>query len=133
MTEGNGQAPMGPTVGAGLSAVGGAGYRFDPDQIAELIPKWEELRDGLDDDYNSLREALRLAQPPSADAPAAQNAEATKNSIQLAIDHNRHMRSYAKTWIEQLRKANGTYIEQDDDTRRGLYDAGNSTNGSGLY
>ncbi|WP_037322893.1 flagellar protein FliT [Amycolatopsis thermoflava] len=133
MTEGNGQAPMGPTVGAGLSAVGGAGYRFDPDQIAELIPKWEELRDGIDDDQEQLRAALRLATPPSADPPAANNAQQIRASIQAAIEHNASLRSYAQAWVDTLRKANGTYQAQDEETRRGLQGAPDTGDDRGLY
>ncbi|MFD4194495.1 hypothetical protein [Amycolatopsis thermoflava] len=133
MTEGNGQASMGPTVGAGLSAVGGAGYRFDPDQIAELIPKWEELRDGIYQDYVQLQTAWSDATAPSPDQPAVQNANQTRASIQVAIAHNSAMYGYAQAWIDQLRKANGTYVEQDQRTGRGLYGNSGNTDGHGLY
>ncbi|MEU0509388.1 hypothetical protein [Amycolatopsis sp. NPDC006125] len=133
MTEGNGQVSLGPTVGAGLSAVGGAGYRFDPDQIAELIPKWEELRDGLDDDQARLNVAGLQASAPSADQPAQANALRISASIRAAIEHNASLRRYAQAWIDTLKKANGSYQEQDDETRRGLNRTTGAADGSGLY
>ncbi|UQS27369.1 hypothetical protein L1857_33525 [Amycolatopsis thermalba] len=133
MTEGNGQAPIGPTVGAGLSAAGGAGYRFDPDQIAALIPKWEEFRDDIYRDYVRLQTAWSDATAPSPDQPAVRNATQTQSSIKAAMDHNRAMLTYAQTWIDHLRKANGTYVEQDQEAGRGLYGDSSNTDGHGLY
>ncbi|MDQ0378999.1 hypothetical protein [Amycolatopsis thermophila] len=133
MTEGNRATPIGPTVGAGLSSVGGAGYRFDPEQIEALIPKWEELRDGLDDDQLQLQMAAQVTAAPSADAPAQNNARQISASIRAAIEHNANLRNYAQLWIDTLRKANGTYREQDDTALKGLYGAPDTPDGSGLY
>ncbi|GAB3565761.1 hypothetical protein GCM10027445_11550 [Amycolatopsis endophytica] len=132
MTDGNG-APIGPTIGAGLSAVGGAGYSFDPDQIAALIPKWEEFRDNIRDDYLKLQEAAAQVIAPSPDQPAIQNATQTLASVQAAIEHNRAMLNYAQSWIDNLKKANGTYTQQDQEATRGLYGNSGDTSGHGLY
>ncbi|OXM73307.1 MULTISPECIES: hypothetical protein [Amycolatopsis] len=129
-----GPAQIGPMVGAGLSFVGGAGYRFDPDQIAALIPKWEELLHGLDDDFQNLQLAWGSATAPSPDQPAAQNALATRSSIEAAMNHNRRMVSYASDWINALKRANGSYVEQEQHTGAGLYvDDQKDTSGHGLY
>ncbi|NIH87017.1 hypothetical protein [Amycolatopsis granulosa] len=133
MKEGDRAPTIGPTIGAGLTAVGGAGYHFDPDQIAELIPKWEELVNDLDSDFIALRLALQSANPPSADEPAAANAQAIRASLETATLHNRQMRQYADEWIRTLRKANGTYGNQEDRTGRGLHDSRADTSGNGLY
>jgi len=125
MTESNG-SPIGPTVGAGLGAVGGAGYNFDPDQIAALIPKWEALKDEIDADLATLQVASNHVQPPSSDQPAVTNARATAQSIDAAIQHSLTLRQYAESWIEQLQRANGTYVQYEDDTSGVL-------NGRGLY
>ncbi|GHF01606.1 hypothetical protein GCM10017786_38360 [Amycolatopsis deserti] len=116
-----GPARIGPMVGAGLSFVGAGGYRFDPDQIAALIPKWEAFLQDIDDDYQDLQRALSSATPPTADQPARQNADQTKASIQAAITHNERMKQYARDWINTLRLANGTYVEHEDHTGKGLY------------
>jgi len=132
MTESNG-SPIGPTVGAGLGAVGGAGYNFDPDQIAALLPKWEVFRDAIDEDLMRLRMAGQVAQAPSADPPATSNALRVNASIRAAMEHNAALRSYAQAWIDNLKKANGTYRTQDDTVLQGLQGAAETANGSGLY
>ncbi|NIH87013.1 hypothetical protein [Amycolatopsis granulosa] len=133
MNEGDRAPTIGPTAGAGLTAVGGAGYDFDPDQIAELIPKWEELRVGITQDQERLRVALRETTAPSADEPAQANALRIAASIQAAIDHNAILLDYAQSWIYMLKRANGTYQSQDDHTRSVLNRASGAADGSGLY
>jgi len=131
MTESNG-SPIGPTVGAGLGAVGGAGYNFDPDQIAALIPKWEALKDELQADLNELRNASYNVSPPTADPAAASNARATQESFSAAIEHNLHILDYAQKWVDKLREASGAYVQQDAETGAGLNNPG-SASGGGLY
>jgi hypothetical protein len=79
-----------------------------------------------------LDAAKEKANPPSPDKPAVQNARRTRASIQAAIDQNQAMQQYAQAWLDALHKANGTYVEHDQDTRKGLSDTGNATDGSGL-
>ncbi|NIH78380.1 hypothetical protein [Amycolatopsis viridis] len=133
MNEGERAHTIGPTVGAGLTAVGGAGYHFDPDQIAELIPKWEELVDDLDEDSQLLIAAGNLATSPSADQPAQDNLRKIDASIGAAIEHNLRLREYAQTWIDMLRRANGTYRQQDNEAQKGLAGPSEHPSGSGLY
>lgn len=128
-----GPAQIGPTVGAGLTFVGAGGYRFDPDQMAAVISKWEELKEDLDADYAQLSSALQACQPPSMDQPAVANTRAVYASVQAAMNHNRSMWDYARRWVDNLRKANGTYREQEDHTGTGLYGNGADTSGKGLY
>jgi len=132
MTESNG-SPVGPTVGAGLGRVGGAGYDFDPDQIAALIPKWEELRDAIDEDQQRLAIAAQHVKPPSQDAPAQENARRTAYSLAAASQHNLNLRNYAQAWIDALEKANGSYRDQDDAALGGLRRASGTADGAGLY
>ncbi|NIH87015.1 hypothetical protein [Amycolatopsis granulosa] len=133
MNEGSRASAIGPTVSAGLAAVGGAGYHFDPDQIAELIPKWEALRDGIDEDSQLLTAAGQAATAPSADLPAQDNLQRISTSIGAAIENNLRLREYAQTWIDMLRKANRTYQQQDDKAQKGLSGSSEHTSGSGLY
>ncbi|AIJ26278.1 hypothetical protein [Amycolatopsis methanolica] len=129
-----GPAQIDSMVGAGLSFVGGAGYSFDPDQIAALIPKWKELIEGLDDDFQKLQLAWGAVTAPSPDQPAVRNAAITQSSIEAAMTHNRQLVSYAGKWLDALKKANGTYVEQEQHTGAGLYvDDDQDTSGHGLY
>lgn len=110
----------------------GGGYHFDPETIAQRIKDWQQVLDDITADRLELENAKRYANAPSPDKPALRNAEATRNSIDAAIDQNMAMQQYAQAWLDALRKANGTYVEHDQDTGKGLSGAGSVTDGSAL-
>lgn len=110
----------------------GGGYHFDPQQIAAMIPKWQQELDAIKEDRDELEAARRKANPPSADTPASQNAKATRDSIQAAIDQNMLMQQYAEAWIKALSKANGTYVEHDQQTGDDLNNVGSAMDGHNL-
>lgn len=122
---------MGPQAHTAASGSGG-GYHFDPETIAQRIRDWEQVLDDINADELELRGAQNKIVAPSPDKPAAENAKATALSIQAAIDHNDSMRKYAQSWLDALRKANGTYVETDQDTGKGLSSAESATDGHGL-
>lgn len=128
-----------PTQWVGAASVApatpgsGGGYQFDPETIAKRITDWEQVIDGIKADEIQLRVAQTNVVPPSGDTPASANAKATFNSIQAAIDHNMSMRQYAQSWLDALHKANGTYVENDQDTGKGLSGAASATDGHGLF
>lgn len=111
---------------------GPGGYRFDPQTISDRIKDWQEVLDEIKKDEVELRAAWQSANPPSPDKPAAKNAQATRTSIQAAIDQNFAMQEYANKWIDTLRKANGTYVDHDHDISKGLQAGNSSTDGHGL-
>ncbi|GLY64358.1 hypothetical protein [Amycolatopsis taiwanensis] len=110
----------------------GSGYHFDAETIAQRIKDWQKVVDDITRDRFELEGAIRFANPPSPDKPALQNAQKTRESIQAAIDQNIAMRQYAQAWLDALHKANGTYVEHDQDTGKGLSGAGSATDGSKL-
>jgi ElaB/YqjD/DUF883 family membrane-anchored ribosome-binding protein len=99
---------------------GGGGYAFDPEVIAQKITQWEQLLHDLREDGRELDDAVNAVKPPSADQPAGEQAEATRQSIIAAIEHNVRMRKYARAYIDGLRKANGTYVQHDEEVAEGL-------------
>jgi hypothetical protein len=128
-------SPTGPPPPGkiGVAAPGtGGGYHFDPETIAQRITDWEQVLDGIKADEVNLRAAWQSANPPSPDMPAAKNAGATRTSIQAAIDQNIEMQKYAQVWIDALQKANGTYIEHNQETSKGLQHVNSATDGHGL-
>jgi hypothetical protein len=115
----------------GGGASGPGGYKFDAETIAAKITSWEQVRDAIRDDETKLRQAAQYATPPSGDQPAAQQVDATRNSINACADHNLKMQQYAQAYIDQLRKANGTYV-QHEESASDSFNGGTSGTGS-LY
>lgn len=110
----------------------GSGYHFDAETIAQRIKDWKQVLDDIKTDQLGLEAAWQSANPPSPDRPAFDNVQATRTSIQAAIQQNRAMQQYAQEWIAALQKANGTYVETDHDTSKGLPNTGSATDGSAL-
>jgi hypothetical protein len=110
----------------------GNGYQFDTETITKRITDWHHVLNDIKADEVELRLAQNNVIPPSPDKPAADNAKATLASIQAAIDQNFAMQQYAQAWLDALHKANGTYVEHDQDTRKRLSDTRSATDGSGL-
>jgi hypothetical protein len=104
----------------GGGASGPGGYKFDAETIAAKIKEWEQVRDKIAEDGLKLRLAAERVGPPSDDDPARQQTMDTAKSISAAADHNIKMSQYAQSYIDSLRKANGTYVEQEDHLS-GLY------------
>jgi hypothetical protein len=99
---------------------GGGGYAFDPEVIATKITQWEQLLDDLRADGRELRSAAGAVRPPSGDQPAHEQVEATTHSINAAWAHNLRMQQYAQAYIDALQKANGTYVQRDEEVAEGL-------------
>ncbi|MEV6909803.1 hypothetical protein [Amycolatopsis sp. NPDC051071] len=100
----------------GATPAGGAGYRIDPEALAAQIRTFEDLRSRSRDQYYKLINAAQGVTPPSPDAPAVSQAQATRVSLIKAADHNRAISMYAQGLLDALRKANGTYRQVDEDT-----------------
>jgi hypothetical protein len=110
------------------TTTGPGGYAFDPATIARRITDWEQVLDDIRNDETQLREAQRHANPPSADKPAARNAQDTRASIQAAIDQNTAMQRYVRQWIDALAKTGRTYAAHDQE----LSDGGSGADGRRL-
>lgn len=125
-----GLSPDEPTSG-GTGAQGPGGYKFDAETIAAKITQWEQIRDDIAKDGIGLEHASQALKPPSPDQPATEQSRATSLSIGAAAGHNFKMRQYAQAFIDALRKANGTYVQHDENVSSGLY---GDTSGTGdLY
>ncbi|MBN6035379.1 hypothetical protein [Amycolatopsis sp. 195334CR] len=93
-----------------------AGYTFDADALADRIRQLEDILGRVDDNNQMLSLAASTVVPPSQDGPAGAQAKATVMSIALAISHNKAMRDYAQAYLDQLCKAAGCYVAQEDET-----------------
>jgi hypothetical protein len=118
-------------TGGGSGAQGPGGYKFDAETIAAKITEWEQVRDDIAKDGARLNQAIQGLQAPSPDQPATDQTQATRMSISAAVEHNAKMQQYAQAYIDSLRKANGTYVENEENISGGLY---GDTSGTGtLY
>lgn len=111
--------PEAVNAGAALgSPFGGAGYKIDPEALAAHIRTFESIRDRSIVQRRKLMDAAQAAtNPPSLDEPAVNQAKSAAISIGVAADENQAIVEYAQGLIDALRKANGTYVQQDDDAR----------------
>ncbi|GAB3494072.1 hypothetical protein [Amycolatopsis cihanbeyliensis] len=114
-----------------VAASVGGGYLFDEETIAAKIREFENLRDQITEKYDELRQAAAACTPPSPDAPAVNQAKAAQESINKAAEHNKAMAEYAQSYIDALRKANGTYVEKEEDTAEVFKDRGEDGSSSG--
>jgi hypothetical protein len=107
-------------TGGGSGAPGPGGYKFDAETIAKKITEWQQVLSDLKRDGLGLQHAAQTIDPPSEDEPAVTQAEATRSSINAAVDHNKQMQKYASSYIAALQKANGTYVAQDENASSSL-------------
>jgi hypothetical protein len=111
------------TTGGG-GAQGPGGYKFDAETIAAKITQWEQVLLDLQKDGVSLQDAAQVVDAPSHDKPAKVQVEATRSSINAAVNHNDEMQQYALAYIRALQKANGTYTQHDQSVSDNLPDTG---------
>lgn len=91
------------------------GYKFDAETMSAKIRDFDDLKHEIDDKWTQLQFAAQAATPPSFDTPAVAQAKATRDSILKAADHNLAMSKYAKSLLDGLHRANGTYVAHDED------------------
>lgn len=94
----------------------GGGYRLDPDQLAAQITEWEDIVEEMKSIRDGIRNAGDVIYSPTADNPATSQAASAKRSIlQGGADYRAQIR-YAEGLIRSLRKAHGSYVEEDEET-----------------
>ena len=103
-----------------MDSAGPGGYRFEPETVAALISRREDVLHGLRSDQKVQEAALGSAQPPAPDPPAVQQARLAQASLQRMIDYNVSVRGQAYAYVNALKKANGTYIRHDADVADAL-------------
>jgi hypothetical protein len=105
----------GPPVGnTGVGPRVPGGYKFDAETIAARIIDWQQLHGDLVKDGTKLRQAIAVLNATSPDEPALLHAQAAENSVSAAIANNLEMQKYAMKYIENLQKANHTFVAHDE-------------------
>ena len=90
---------------------GGAGGHFtlSVPALNALIAQWTSVRDKIEASGDKLGIAANLVQPPADDTMSNAEADATRDSLRKAIEHNQAMRDYAQSYIDKLVKARNDY------------------------
>jgi hypothetical protein len=116
------------TTDASTGGTGGGGgpgsFQFSPEAISTLISQWEALYEEIRADGVTLRRAADGLLPPSPDQPATQQAQAAAISIAAAESDNLKKAQYAQNYIDALKKANGTYVQHEDDASTSITNTG---------
>lgn len=107
-------------AGFGAASSGGGGYQIEPEALDSLIRKFEDIHDRCAAQRDKLMSAAALATPPSPDEPAVNQARAARKSLMTAASENEGLATYAQGLVDALRKANGTYQQNEADTRHAL-------------
>ncbi|WP_133116277.1 hypothetical protein [Amycolatopsis antarctica] len=113
----------------------GGQFVFDAEQITAKLAEWEKIKGDIDTNVARLREAARLCEPPSHDPPAVGQAEATRRSMLVGVDHAQSMADYAQAFIDSLRMARDGYVAREETNtdamgKTGVEEDGGST---GIY
>lgn len=93
---------------------GPGGYKFKREVIDKKIIEWQTLREELQIDGQQIEQAFEAIQPPSADQPAKEQADAAKKSILAAREHNQKMQKYAELYIQALELAVAKYEHREE-------------------
>ncbi|TNC27465.1 hypothetical protein FG385_09090 [Amycolatopsis alkalitolerans] len=94
------------------------GYKFDPDQVQDVINKWQTLLDDVNED---IREAKTIAQVQAPGKEFASGDFIQKGagpSGDTLLQQHERMQEYITNYINALEKASGKIAQSDDEARQ---------------
>lgn len=119
------QGVFGPAGGAAAAAMAAASvvgsgapsgeWTFDREQLDAVIRKWEDLRDDLGKDRQSLYTVTGLNPSPSDDEPSYGYTRQVRDSLVSLQDSTQSMIAYIQDFVDRLVRARDG-IEQSDST-----------------
>lgn len=95
------------TTGGG--GEGGKFYIASVTELDSLIAQWTIIRDKITVSGRRLTQAVHEVEPPANDEMSRKEAEATRASLERAIEHNVAMGDYAQGYIDKLTAARHSY------------------------
>ncbi|WP_245788087.1 sister chromatid cohesion protein PDS5 [Amycolatopsis marina] len=116
------RAPVAKGTGAPMPAEGG-GYKFDPEQLDEVIRKWKALRDDLKNDATDA-ELMASVQAPGREFASGDFEKTANPSGQAFLEQNLRMQQYVQDYIEALENAKKGTENTEDDMREQINKAG---------
>lgn len=103
--------------GAQRAAAAGSGFEMDVDQMKAVLPKWEDLRDQLQDLANQANQAAVGKPQPAEDDASLTQAKAVLAHAQLYSQNLDQQRAYAEAYVESLQKAIAGVEEQEQSAK----------------
>lgn len=94
------------------------GYKFDPDQVQDVINQWQKLLDGLEDDLNNARQIAEVQPPGKEFASSDFIQKGAGPSGDTLLQQHQRMKTYVQNYIDALQKASGKIAQSDDDARK---------------
>ncbi|WP_139190889.1 hypothetical protein [Actinokineospora iranica] len=103
-----------PEIVAGGGGEGGHYNITSLDEFESLIRRWQDIQDKIEDSGKKLKVAAQTVAPPAEDQPSRDQAQATVDSLEKAVDHNAAMVIYAQGYIDKLISARDAYAATED-------------------
>jgi hypothetical protein len=82
-------------------------------ELDSVIAKWEKQEVDIEDDRQHIQSALDSIQDPAADMMSRFQAEASRNSLNAMLEHNRQMAKYTADYLNRLRQSRTDMANQD--------------------
>jgi hypothetical protein len=116
-------------IGERMGTGGGGGGQFVFADLAELksvTDQWKAERDRIVSDGKNINRAIELCTPPAGDLMSKYQANALKESLTQAFNHNQAMFQYADGYVRKLEVSQESMAatEQDNVTRLRTSDNG---------
>lgn len=105
-------ALTGPTSQPGSGGGPGGKFDFNPDELNDLITKWQRLYDDLSNDHE-IAQAMTKVTPPAAEDASSAFADTANASGFSYLRANEQMQNYVKNYIKKLNDALKSYTNAE--------------------
>jgi hypothetical protein len=109
-----------PTQGQYQAGGGGQGGQFMFADVAELdsvIKQWEDERDGIKADRQTISDAYYSINEPASDVMSRAQASASRDSLANMYQHSDAMLRYAENYIAKLKASRQQMAVQEEGAR----------------
>lgn len=99
---------------------GGQGGQFmfaDVHELDAVIKQWEDERDGIKEDRQTIADAYYSINDPAGDIMSKAQAAASKDSLANMWQHSNAMLEYAENYIEKLKASRQQMSVQEEGAR----------------
>ncbi|NIJ10764.1 hypothetical protein FHU38_001108 [Saccharomonospora amisosensis] len=110
-----GAAKVGAAMAGATAGAASGSWAFDREQIDAVIRQWEDLRDDLEQDRQSINSMIRNAVPPSSDDPSGQFVKSILDGLRSLDESNSSMAEYVQDFLDKLYKARNVISQTETD------------------
>ncbi|OLT43204.1 hypothetical protein BJF85_02815 [Saccharomonospora sp. CUA-673] len=117
-------AAVGSFIAEANASGNGGGYRFDPEEIDNVIRQWEQLRDDLEKDLIQVEKVANVDKP--AEEPASTMfVGSAGQSGQALLEQTNAMINHCNEYIKALKNAKGVTEATDEQAADDARQSGN--------